>query len=401
MTARAALPTVLLVSGLAAVPAVAAGFQIDDQSARAMGMMNAMTAHVDDASALFYNPAGMMRAGKLEAQVGAVVSTTQQYFTGAVSGATTASSSGSTFPAHAYVLYNPGDISLGIGFFSPYGASFSWPAGFEGRFVSQQSTLATYTFNPEAAFRIAPRLRVGLGVQIVRATLEEIQALNFLEQEGNLHLGAAAWGFGANLGVQVDVIPERVLVGLAYRSAVGLNLKGNVHFTNVPIELADSMFDQGVSTTLVLPDKVSLGVAYLPIPELRLALDVNYTSWQRVGAPSVIFLGDPTLDNFNLKLWHHTFNVRVGGEWQWGALVIRGGLEFDQTPAPADTLSPDLPDGNRVGLSVGGGYRLGPFRGDVAYQLLVIGQKVSTNPYLPGRYGGLANVVGLTLGYRM
>jgi long-chain fatty acid transport protein len=143
----------LLVFMIIGASAHAAGFGLDDQSARAAGMMNAMTAHVDDASALFFNPAGMIKAGTIEAQVGDTMVIAREAFTGAASGKTTWTNNGPAFPPHAYLLYNSGDASVGIGFFTPFGASISWPSDFEGRFQAQRSSLATYNFNPQAAFK--------------------------------------------------------------------------------------------------------------------------------------------------------------------------------------------------------------------------------------------------------
>jgi long-chain fatty acid transport protein len=366
-----------------------------------MGMQNAMTAHVDDASALFYNPAGMVRARTFEVQVGSTAIIAREAFTGAQSGTTTWSNGGVTFVPHAYALYNSGDVSVGLGYYTPFGAALSWPGGFEGRFLAQRSVLRTYDLNPQAAFRIIPRLRVGLGIQIVRATVELERALSFVTEEGQLQLGGGAWGFGANLGVQVDAIPDKLEVGAIYRSAVGLHIVGAAHFANTPTEFQGTLFDQTVTTDLVLPDKVAVGIAYWPRRDLRLALDISYFSWQRLSELSINFLDDPSLNTFNPKRWHHAWSVRVGAEWKRRHLVVRGGLSFDQTPVNPATLAPDIPDGNRIGASLGVGYRLGGFSADLAYQLLVIGQKVSNYPYLPGRYGGLANVVGLTLGYRL
>ena len=47
--------------GLGTTAAQAGGFQIQDQSTRAMGMADAFVASADDASAVYYNPAGLTR----------------------------------------------------------------------------------------------------------------------------------------------------------------------------------------------------------------------------------------------------------------------------------------------------------------------------------------------------
>src|SRR5689334_13957805 len=102
--------SVLAIAALAVLgvarPVFAAGFQFDGQSARGMGMQNAMTAHVDDASSLFYNPAGMMRVDKLQVQLGVAGVMSRTAFTSQVTGVTTLSKGNGAAPPHAYVLYN-------------------------------------------------------------------------------------------------------------------------------------------------------------------------------------------------------------------------------------------------------------------------------------------------------
>ena len=50
---------------------------------------------------------------------------------------------------------------------------------------------------------------------------------------------------------------------------------------------------------------------------------------------------------------------------------------------------------------MGAGYQLGMFTGDLGYQLVILVGKDSTAPAFPGRYTGLAHVVGITLGARL
>jgi long-chain fatty acid transport protein len=90
----------------------------------------------------------------------------------------------------------------------------------------------------------------------------------------------------------------------------------------------------------------------------------------------------------------------VGGEYLvTDALAVRAGFVYDPTPSPEETLAPDLPDADRLKLSVGAGYGFGAFRVDAGYQLVLLQERRSTFPLLPGTYDGMAHVVGLTLGY--
>lgn len=101
------------------------------------------------------------------------------------------------------------------------------------------------------------------------------------------------------------------------------------------------------------------------------------------------------------KNWNNTVNFHAGAEGiltdNW---MLRGGILVDPSPSPASTLTPDVPDATRVNLALGGTYRTDTgFHVDVGYQLIFLTSKTSTAPQLTGDYGGLVNILGLSLGY--
>src|SRR5712692_10161341 len=162
---------VWVVMGAFQSAAWAAGFAIDVQGGRATGMATAVTALIDDAEAAYCNPAGLAQGPVLDVRVGAtpiIPSFTFQNSAGQ-------SSSGIVRPVpppHLYLSYGvTNDLSVGLGVFSPYGLVVPWHSDWEGRFLSINSDLKTYYINPEVAYRIGNRVRLGAGVQIVRATV--------------------------------------------------------------------------------------------------------------------------------------------------------------------------------------------------------------------------------------
>src|SRR5437867_12432011 len=75
---EARMGTVQRIAGLTTVVALlvcpsigqATGFRIVDQSAPATGQASAFTAQADDASAVYYNPAGMTQLRRLQVSLG-------------------------------------------------------------------------------------------------------------------------------------------------------------------------------------------------------------------------------------------------------------------------------------------------------------------------------------------
>ena len=73
-------------------------------------------------------------------------------------------------------------------------------------------------------------------MQIVRALVELQRDINLLDNGFvSVDLGAGAWGFGGNVGVQFEAIEKVLTIGATYRSSVNLNFDpGKAHFENVP-----------------------------------------------------------------------------------------------------------------------------------------------------------------------
>lgn len=402
-TLRLSIPLAALAI-LASRDAFAAGTAVDVQSARATGMASASTAMIDDSSAIFFNPAGIANGRRLDAQAGLMLIAPSFTYTNP-GGTETKLPFYVVPPPHAYVSGSiTKDLAIGVGVFSPYGLLVKWPEGWEGRALSTRSSLATYYINPTVAYRFGP-LRIGAGLQIVRGTVELSQAIRFGQQEGRIGLGAGTWGVGGNGGVQLDLLERMLTLGIHYRSAVKLDFDGKAHFDNVPGAFSPILHDQPVSTSLVQPDTLAMGAAVRPIKELVIDADVVWYGWGKLRSINLNFPEDQsgTLNRTAVKNFENGVNYHLGGEYaindNWRA---RLGALLDPSPAPADTLTPELPDATRLNLAAGGSYvHESGFRVDVGYQFLFLFKKTSSAPQLPGEYGGNVNILGITLGYQM
>ncbi|MHB8873346.1 MAG: OmpP1/FadL family transporter [Myxococcaceae bacterium] len=391
-----------LVVLFAASAAQAAGFALDTHGARATGMATAVTAQIDDASAVYYNVAGIAQGKRLEVLVGDTLIMPSLAVEGPT-GTVTGSIAGPVPPPHLFITYGVTElISVGFGVFTPFGASSKWPAEWEGRERTLSSSLATYCFNPELALKLGDRFRVGAGVQLVRSTVVLSRGTNFVDSVGEVTLGGASWGTGLNVGAQFVLMKDTLDLGFAYRSDVNLDFDGQAHFTDVPVEMASRLQDQGVTTSVRLPETYAFGLAARPIAKLSVAFDVNYTAWSRFQELKLTF-EDSALSSTLAKRWTDTVNFHLGGEYQVNdELQVRLGLVYDPTPTPEDTLTPDLPDSNRMKITAGAGYQvMKGLRADLGYQLVILTGSRSTSPYFPAEYSGTAQVVGLSVAYRM
>jgi long-chain fatty acid transport protein len=164
---------VLVVSLLVANGAFASGFQVTAQSARSMGMGLAMTGVADDASAIFYNPAGL--AFQDTALVAGVMlaTNTEGRYTGPTGLAENQVDGISVLP-ELYATKKFGIAHVGLGINAPFGLPMRWENRdtFSGRRVSYLSNIRTLNVNPTVAFALTPTLGVAVGGDWVHSKLQ-------------------------------------------------------------------------------------------------------------------------------------------------------------------------------------------------------------------------------------
>lgn len=402
-TLKTLMSAVVVLAVAWASDARAAGIAVDLNSARGVAMAGSMVGFVDDASAIYYNPAGIAQGQGIDVMLG-ITGIVPYFNVTAADGTQTTGNHAIIPPPHIYATYGISDeITVGIGVFTPYGLAISWPDGYPGRYIATSVDLKIFDINPTVAFHFGP-VRFAAGLQIGRATVTLDRDINLLTPPTSpspaVELGGGAWGFGGNVGIQVDVIEKVLQLGAAYRSRITYNFdSGQAHFSNIPPQYSNQLYDQTGSTTLVTPDSVAVGVAWKPISCLTLDFDLTYFGWQVFPAIALTFPATPSLNSTELKSWHHTWNYRIGAEWiideHW---ALRGGILIDPTPSPASTVQPDVPDSSRINYAAGFGWRSGAFHIDVGMQWIhflgVTSGEVSTSLPLfnPATYSANAYV---------
>jgi long-chain fatty acid transport protein len=388
----------LVVTLLAASTSQAAGLAIDAQNGRATGMGSVGVASSQDSSSLYYNPAGILGVTRMDAQLGDSLILLGLGFTR--EGGSKQTQHTVSPPPHAFFVYRLHEkVAAGVGVFTPFGANSQWPDDFVGRFIARRSRVATYDINPTVAFAPLSWLRLGAGFQAVYGTVDVSRQLNLVTTEGSVALSGNDWGFGFNAGVQADVVPQFLTLGVQFRSQVKMGFRGDADFTTPP-EYTPASPDQPFTLDVTMPASLGLGVALVPLPKLLVAVDVNWVRWSSVRQLHFQLQDTPRASPPAPKNWEDRWNLHLGAEYGvTSALAVRAGFVYDPTPSPEETLSPDLPDANRVRLSVGAGYSFSSFRVDAGYQLVLLTDQPSTFQPLPGTYSGSAHVVGLTLGY--
>ena len=350
--------------------AYAGGFLINEQSTVFMGSASAGAAAGGSLGSMYWNPAATAQLPGLNTessytlvlpQATATVTgiTTQGVFTPIPPG-TPGSSSGNVgidgVPGASYGAYQVSkDLWLGMAINSPFGlATKPENTSYLGSILGLTSKLVTIDANPTFAYKVAPGVTIGAGVQIMWA-----QGKLQFDETGTGAVGqflGTDWAFGATVGIMIEPATGTT-IGLGYRSRLNLDLNGNFSqpFLPPPFPTPGSYNGTG---SINLPDLVTLSLRQEISPEMRLLGTVEWTNWSRFESLDLVTNGAGTISV--PANWSDGWFFSVGGEYDYSpVLTLRSGVAYELSPEDDPTKRfTIIPDNNRVWLNFGASYKL-------------------------------------------
>lgn len=350
--------------------AQAAGFYIQEQSVKGLGTAFAgSTTSIDDASTVYYNPAGMTKLDRMQINAGVDLlipggdvddnGTTSAL--GAPIGGTTGNPYDPTPVPHLYAVTPLEDyvglpLWAGIGVTAPFGLGNEYDDDYFGRFDSTESELTTINIAPSIAYKATEWLSIGGGIDIQYADAD-LKSTVFGgpgTTEGESQLKGDDWSVGYNIGIQAnpDFIPNTEF-GLHYRSAISHELDGEVNVTGLTA-IPDSFRDG--TADLDLPDILTFGVAHDVTPKTRVMAQATWFGWnnfQDIDADTNVGI-DPAPVEQN---YSNTMAFSIGAEHELNETwTVRAGYQFDETPTNDEFRTTRTPDGDRNWFSGGATY---------------------------------------------
>ncbi|HDP89902.1 MAG TPA: transporter [Thioalkalivibrio sp.] len=349
----------------------AAGFALIEQSASGMGNAFAGAAAIaDDASTVWFNPAGMTRLNRDQIAVALhYIAPTAEYTD---SGASTVPGGGpddttdeTGIVGNFYYVRDLGnEVKFGLGINTPFGLASKYRPDWIGRYHAIESEIATLNINPALASKVTDRLSLGLGfnVQYIEAKLSSAVDGTLVGQPDNgfAELEGDGISFGANFGLLYEY-SERSRLGIAYRSRVAHKLEGDAKFDNLaptPVAPGVTLFeDTSASAAVDLPDSASVSYVRDVNDRLTLLADVTWTGWSSFDELRVKY--DSTQpDAVTTEDWNDVWRYSVGLNYRYSdTLTLRAGVAYDEEPIPgADRRTPRIPGNDRTWLALGFGY---------------------------------------------
>ena len=351
----------LLAAGLASGQAAAAGFQLLEQNASGIGNAYAGSAAVaENASTIFFNPAGMTQLKDREVSVGlSLVRPTFKFknqgsSVGAFADAGNGSDAGSwAFLPNAYMSWAlTKDVYAGIGFGAPFGLMTEYNDPWVGAAHAIKFDIKTYNINPSVAWRVNDKVSLGAGVSFQRMEVEYARragiatpgGLPLPTTTGTLAAADNAWGW--NVGALFTLSPS-TKVGVSYRSAIKHELRGDMTNTGGINSRASASAD------VELPDTFILSVSQTLNDRWQLLGDISWTGWSSIPEVNIVPVGGSTqkLDTQFRDTWRYA----LGANYRYtDNIKLKFGIAYDQTPVPdSQHRLVSLPDNNRTWLSTG------------------------------------------------
>ncbi|MGR5160543.1 outer membrane protein transport protein [Vibrio owensii] len=343
--------TVAMASG----QAMAAGFQLNAQSATGIGRAFAGDAVIaDNASVMARNPAAMALFDKMELSLGfesitSMIEVKDATYRGVTAPLGTSSNyddAGDTSIApniHLIVPVND-KFAWGVNAYSNFGTKTEFDDSFAAREYGGLTDVKSANFGLAGSYRLNDQWSFGAGIDLIygQGTMKreaEILPMPLLDVDG-----ADGWAVGFNVGTVFE-LDENNRFGFSYRYSPEMEAKD----------------DKGQKITLPLPDMAEFS-GYHKIQDTKFAVhySIQYIGWGTFDQIEFRNLKDSVLSGSYDKPyeWQDGWHYAIGGTYylnnDW---TLRAGYMYD-TSAQADLTSVSVPDSDRQWFSGGFTYHL-------------------------------------------
>jgi long-chain fatty acid transport protein len=368
---------------VASASAQAAGFALIEQSASGMGNAYAGAAAVaEDASTIFFNPAGMTYIDGTQA-VGALhlikpnAEFSDKGSVGALGIPASVVPKGDEGPNAGDLAFVPNfyfmteltpAIKFGIGVNAPFGLKTEYDDNWVGRFQANKSEVKTININPSLAFKVNEQLSLGVGLSAMYAEATLTSQVNrVVNPESDVEIKGDDWGFGFNLGA-IYQITANTRVGVAYRSKVEQHLDGEAKFGAALVA-----GNTDVTADVTLPETFSVSAFSQLSNKWDLMGDVTWTRWSQFKELKIVRDNGTVLAN-TPENWENTLRYSIGASYHYSdVLKIRTGLAYDEEAIQDAFRTARIPGNDRKWVSIGASYQVTPVSiFDIGYSHLFI-----------------------------
>ncbi|MCB9795801.1 MAG: outer membrane protein transport protein [Alphaproteobacteria bacterium] len=371
-----------------------AGYYTLDAGVRAFSRGGAWVVGADDISAMYYNPAALIRTEGLRARVDVAAVDQYVYFDRAGDDTEPVTNQGKP-----YVIPTMGlswDLgterwAVALGLYPPYAPKFSYPEDGAQRYTLIESTVLQTAAGPSVAFRVHDWVTLGAGLQWqLLVAGQDLMLTTSGEDEPRddirfTVLATDRFALSGNLGLLIEPPAGRWAVGAAVQLPTSFTGKGELtgDFSNHRlyergIINSDVVVDPEVTLAIRMPTTIRGGVLVRPTEALEVELAGVWTGWDSIDeivvddieltvqstlGPTIVE-GPVVLPASYVNAW----SARLGGSYRiserWTA---RAGGFYETSAVPEKTQGVALVDGPKAGYGLGGSGTFGRYTVDVGW----------------------------------
>ncbi|MCM8785060.1 MAG: outer membrane protein transport protein [Candidatus Omnitrophica bacterium] len=321
-------------------------FKNPPESCSALSQSGAFVAQSNDASAVNFNPAGLIQIKNGEFIFGfnfPYSKTEYTYFAGKEEN----KYNFAVLPYFYYVpkLENDG-FKFGIGFNSPYGQSNEWSQDLVRKWnyqIPYYSSMQTGNFITSFSLKLTSDFSIGFGLNYTYNRLV-LKNLIFIPNPGIETIGKMdVNGYSYNGTIGVLYKKEKLSIGTVYRTGYSVDYHGTC-------EIFDSNYPANIKVDF--PDRINFGIAFYPIKNWKIEFDTEYYGFSSVKS---IYVDPGFIPSYEIpKNWKNIYNFYFGTEYiKNEKLKLRGGIAKLNSPIPEETWEPSLPDADTFIISFG------------------------------------------------
>jgi long-chain fatty acid transport protein len=398
-TRATVLPLLLALPGTAQ----AAAYYFVDAGTRAMGRGDAFVAGVDDLSAQYYNPAGLIRLDRSQAYLDLSAVDQYVYFLRADEPENSLAFDPVENQARLMAIPALGvgshlglkNVVFAFGFYSPFAPTLAYPEEGSQRYVLINATIWKFDVGPSAAVRLTDWLTVGAGVAWTAGRIEQRLKLTTLGPEDNqdnvnqeVDITERTWDKFIptwNAGLLVQPL-HNLSIGFSVVPPIHVEAKGSItadftNYINAPYFDGTSFSDPDIRLLLTLPLILRAGVAWDINERAQVELDGVYEGWHVVNDITLTDIdltvkaretgplpGDIVVTN-DIKIpadYQDAYSIRLGGEYDLTRhLSIRLGGYHETPGVPLQTQGVAVVDGNKWAVGTGATWHTKNFDFDV------------------------------------
>jgi len=343
---------------------------------KAMGMAGAFIAVADDATALYWNPAGLTQQEKSGAEFAAFYIDYPAKSNKSLGNSATPNGltdfplkslypteptefDSKSFNTNAFLPFIGGykrlndTTVIGAGAYVAAGGGGTWAStvkatnGIDDLSGKIDAKYGIMLFNVSAGKTLTDKLSVGLGFNVAYMEDQEEYTKTYTNNPGGLGMAdysikydqkATGYGYEGVLGVFYKA-NDKINLGMTLKTGATLKLDGTANYQNNL--LTPSAYSSTYTEDYQYPMTVGLGGAYSVTEKLRLSAQADYWDYSTM-KKDIDYKTNPTFfpDKNRLTDWKDTIMCRIGAEYKYtDNLLLLGGWQLNPSPSPQDKLT--------------------------------------------------------------